>query len=89
MKDVYDFISTADADALSAITQMVIARQKQLARKNKYSFRTGSKVKFTSNKNGMTYVGIITDIRTSRCTVRTTEPYSTSFNVPLSFLKAA
>lgn len=89
-KNAMEYIlHTAGVDELSAIILAVKEKQKRLARSAKHSFVRGSTVKFTSTNNGTTYIGKITSIRTTRCTVSCTEPYPVVFTVPLSMLKAA
>lgn len=69
----------------SVISAVKFARA-SLAKQNKRSFMLGDTVKFTSNRNGITYTGTVNKIKIKYILVRTNAGL---FNVPASMLEAA
>ena len=58
-------------EQLNIIAEAVRYAKDQLSKQNKRSLRVGDTVKFTSNRNGMTYKGNITKIAIKYVTVKT------------------
>ena len=58
----------------------------QLGRQARHSLRVGDSVKFTSNRNGMTYRGTVDKIKIKYVLVNTAQG---RFNVPANMLEAA
>lgn len=58
-------------EQLNIIAEAVRYAKDQLSKQNKRSLRVGDPVKFTSNRNGMTYKGNITKIAIKYVTVKT------------------
>jgi hypothetical protein len=73
-------------DELSSILDAVKFRRSVIAQANKRTFTIGSKVKFTSNRNGMTYNGTVRKIAIKFITVDTG---SVLFRVPANMLESA
>jgi hypothetical protein len=73
-------------DDLNAIADAIKFARSQLARKNARTFWNGDTVKFTSNRNGVTYTGTVEKIKLKYALVRTNNQ---RFNVPLSMLESA
>ena len=57
----------------------------QLGRQTKHSLRVGDSVKFTSNRNGVTYRGTVDKIKIKYVLVNTAQG---RFNVPANMLEA-
>jgi hypothetical protein len=57
-----------------------------LAKQNKRAFRPGDAVKFTSNRNGLTYTGTVNKVKIKFILVKTNAGL---FNVPANMLEAA
>jgi hypothetical protein len=70
---------------LGSILDAVKFARGQLTRQQARSLRSGDAVKFTSNKNGMTYQGTVEKIKLKYALVKTP---TARFNVPLSMLEA-
>lgn len=73
-------------DQLSNVIDAVKYARAQMTRQKTRSFRVGDVVKFTSNRNGMTYSGTVDKIKVKYILVRTG---SGLFNVPATMLEAA
>ncbi len=73
-------------DDLNSIGDAIKFARAQLARQNARTFWNGDLVKFTSNRNGVTYTGTVEKIKLKYALVRTG---SARFNVPLSMLESA
>jgi len=74
---------------LSAIIDAVKYARARLTEKTKRSLSLGSKVKFTSNRNGQTYVGTVEKIAIKFVTVRENKPgsfTSSLWKVPANML---
>ena len=72
-------------DDLNSIANAIKFARAQLSKQNARSFWAGDSVKFTSNKNGVTYTGTVEKIKLKYALVRTP---GARFNVPLSMLQA-
>lgn len=73
-------------DELSSVIDAVKFARTQLTKQNRRSFMLGDTVKFTSNRNGMTYVGTVRKIKIKYILVNTPGGL---FNVPANMLEAA
>lgn len=71
---------------LTSIMDAVKFARSQLTKQNKQAFQLGDSVKFTSNRNGLTYVGIVRKIKIKYILVNTSGGV---FNVPANMLEAA
>lgn len=69
----------------SVISAVKFARA-SLAKQNKRAFQLGDSVKFTSNRNGLTYVGTVRKVKIKYVLVNTNGGL---FNVPANMLEAA
>jgi hypothetical protein len=58
-------------DQLDSIMSAIKFRRSQISKQNKRALTIGSKVKFTSNRNGMTYSGVVEKIAIKNVIVRT------------------
>jgi hypothetical protein len=87
IKDVNSAIMTGDFtnEQLDSIMSAVKFRRATIAKQNKRSFRIGSQVKFTSNRNGVTYTGVVEKIAIKNIIVRT--PLG-GYRVPANMLEA-
>lgn len=74
-----------NAELTSVIDAVKFARS-QLTKSNVRSFTVGDRVKFTNNRNGVTYVGEVEKIKQKFVLVRT--PVN-RWNVPANMLEAA
>lgn len=72
-------------DQLASILDAVKFARAQLSKINKRQFTVGSLVKFTSNRNGMTYTGKVEKVKIKFVLVAT---QMGRFNVPASMLEA-
>ena len=72
-------------EQLSSIIDAVKYARSQLIKTNVRSFSVGDRVKFTSNKNGITYVGEVEKIKLKFVLVKT--PVN-RWNVPANMLEA-
>jgi hypothetical protein len=73
-------------DQLSSIIDAVKFARARLTETNKRALRIGGAVRFTSNKNGMTYNGTVDKIAIKFVTVRTPQGL---WRVPANMLEAA
>ena len=73
-------------DDLDTIQQAVTFARSQLARQNTGKFTKGSTVKFTSNRNGQRYNGIVEKVNIKNIVVRTTMGL---YKVPANMLEWA
>ncbi len=71
---------------LNSIVDAVKYARAQLTKQNKRSFQLGDSVKFTSNRNGLTYVGTVRKVKIKFVLVNTPGGL---FNVPANMLEAA
>jgi len=71
---------------LTSIIDAVKYARAQLTQKTKRSLVPGDTVKFTSNRNGMTYSGTVDKVKIKYILVRTN---SGLFNVPANMLEVA
>ena len=72
-------------DELNSVLDAVKYARAQLTKQNKRAFMRGDTVKFTSNRNGMTYTGTVNKIKIKYILVRTNAGL---FNVPANMLEA-
>jgi hypothetical protein len=79
------FGNFSNVDLESVISAVKFARA-NLAKQNKRAFQLGDSVKFTSNRNGLTYVGTVNKVKIKFILVRTPGGL---FNVPANMLEAA
>lgn len=70
---------------LNSIIDAVKFARTQLGRQKAREFKTGDTVKFTSNRNGMTYTGRVDRVKLKFALVTTGHQ---RFNVPLTMLEA-
>jgi hypothetical protein len=73
-------------EQLSSIIDAVKFARARLTDQTKRSLKLGASVKFTSNKNGMTYNGTVDKIAIKYVTVRTTQGL---WRVPANMLETA
>ena len=73
-------------DQLSSVIDAVKFARAQLTQQNKRAFQLGDTVKFTSNRNGLTYVGTVRKVKIKFVLVNTPGGL---FNVPANMLEAA
>ena len=71
---------------LNSIVDAVKFARTQLTKQNKRTFQLGDAVKFTSNRNGLTYVGTVRKVKIKFILVNTPNGL---FNVPANMLEAA
>ena len=71
---------------LSSVIDAVKYARAQLTQEKKRSFQLGDQVKFTSNRNGLTYVGTVRKVKIKFVLVNTPNGV---FNVPANMLEAA
>jgi len=71
---------------LTSIIDAVKFARAQLTKQNKRAFQLGDTVKFTSNRNGLTYVGTVRKVKIKYILVNTPGGV---FNVPANMLEAA
>jgi hypothetical protein len=79
------FGNLSNVELESVISAVKFARA-SLTKQNKRAFQLGDSVKFTSNRNGMTYTGKVRKIAIKYITVDTG---SVLFRVPANMLEAA
>ena len=72
-------------DELSTVIDAVKFARAQLTQQKNRSFSIGDKVKFTSNRNGLTYVGNVRKVKIKFVLVSTPGGV---FNVPANMLEA-
>lgn len=75
-------------DQLNSIVQAVTFARNQLATKNKFTFRTGSAVKFTSSRNGQLVLGTVEKVNRKFIIVRETGKAFGTWRVPANMLEA-
>lgn len=73
-------------DEMNLIADAIKFARGQLAKQNARTFWAGDAVKFTSNRNGVTYKGTVEKIKLKYALVRTP---TSRFNVPLAMLESA
>jgi hypothetical protein len=73
-------------DELTSVIDAVKYARAQMTKQKTRSFMLGDTVKFTSNRNGMTYIGTVNKIKIKYILVRTNAGL---FNVPANMLEAA
>lgn len=71
---------------LSSVIDAVKYARAQLTQEKKRTFQLGDTVKFTSNRNGLTYVGTVRKVKIKFVLVNTPGGV---FNVPANMLEAA
>jgi hypothetical protein len=71
---------------LSSVIDAVKFARAQMTKQKTRAFKLGDAVKFTSNRNGMTYRGTVDKIKIKYILVRTN---GSLFNVPANMLEAA
>lgn len=72
-------------DDLNSIIGAIKYARAQLTKQNKRAFQLGDTVKFTSNRNGLTYVGTVRKVKIKYILVNTP---GGMFNVPANMLEA-
>jgi hypothetical protein len=73
-------------DDLNSIADAIKYARAQLTKQNRRALMPGDTVKFTSNRNGLTYVGTVSKVKIKYVLVRTNGGL---FNVPANMLEAA
>ena len=73
-------------DELNSVIDAVKYARTQLTKQNKRAFQLVDTVKFTSNRNGQTYVGTVRKVKIKYILVNTP---GGMFNVPANMLEAA
>ena len=71
---------------LSSVIDAVKFARTQMTKQNARTFKSGDSVKFTSNRNGLTYVGTVNKVKIKFVLVKTNAGL---FNVPANMLEAA
>ena len=72
-------------DDLNSIADALKYARAQLSKQNRRALMPGDTVKFTSNRNGMTYTGTVNKVKIKYVLVRTNAGV---FNVPANMLEA-
>ena len=72
-------------DDLNSIVDALKFARAQLSKQNRRALMPGDSVKFTSNRNGMTYTGTVNKVKIKYVLVRTNAGV---FNVPANMLEA-
>ena len=72
-------------DDLNSIVDAIKYARSQLSKINRRALMPGDTVKFTSNRNGMTYVGTVNKVKIKYVLVRTNAGL---YNVPANMLEA-
>jgi hypothetical protein len=72
-------------DQLNSIIAAIKYRRSLITQQNKRAFRSGDSVKFTSSRNGLTYVGTVDKVKIKYILVKTS---GGMFNVPANMLEA-
>lgn len=72
-------------DELSTVIEAIKFARAQLTKQKTRTFNIGDSVKFTSNRNGMTYVGTVRKVKIKYVLVNTPGGL---FNVPANMLEA-
>jgi hypothetical protein len=73
-------------DELTSVIDAVKFARTQLTKQKTRAFGIGDQVKFTSNRNGLTYVGTVNKVKIKFILVKTA---GGMFNVPANMLEAA
>ena len=73
-------------DELSSVIDAVKFARAQMTKQKTRTFKLGDSVKFTSNRNGLTYVGTVRKVKIKFVLVNTPGGL---FNVPANMLEAA
>ena len=73
-------------DELSSVIDAVKFARAQMTKQKTRTFKIGDSVKFTSNRNGLTYVGTVRKVKIKFVLVNTPGGL---FNVPANMLEAA
>lgn len=73
-------------DELTSMIDAVKFAKSKLTNRVKFTISNGSKVKFTSNKNGMTYSGTVEKVAIKFATVNTGQG---RWKVPMNMLESA
>jgi hypothetical protein len=78
-------------EQLDSISMAIKFARGQLATKNKFTFVKGSKVKFTSSRNGKTVIGEVEKVNRKFIIVRekTSSMFGMQWRVPANMLEAA
>lgn len=74
-----------DAD-LNSMQDAIKFVRSRIAQKNVFTLRAGANVQFTSNRNGMTYKGVVEKVNRKYIIVRTPQG---GFRVPANMLTSA
>ena len=72
-------------DELSTVIEAIKFARAQLTKQKTRTFNIGDSVKFTSNRNGMTYIGTVRKVKIKFVLVNTPAGL---FNVPANMLEA-
>ena len=75
-------------DEMDSIQMAIKFAKAQLATKNKFTFRAGSQVKFTSNKTGVTVLGTVEKVNRKYIVVRENGKAFGNWRVPANMLEA-
>ena len=88
VKDINSAImfSNLTNDELSSVIDAVKFARAQMTKQKTRTFKIGDSVKFTSNRNGLTYVGTVRKVKIKFVLVNTPGGL---FNVPANMLEAA
>jgi hypothetical protein len=73
-------------DQLNSIIAAIKFRRAQITKQNKRAFQPGDSVKFTSNRNGLTYLGTVNRVKIKFVLFKTNAGL---FNEPAKMLEAA
>lgn len=73
-------------DELNSVVDAVKFARSQMTKQKTRAFKIGDSVKFTSNRNGLTYVGTVRKVKIKFVLVNTPGGL---FNVPANMLEAA
>lgn len=76
-------------EQLDSIQMAIKFARNQLAQQNKFTFRAGSQVKFTSSRNGQTVIGTVEKVNRKFIIVRENGKAFGSWRVPANMLSAA
>lgn len=71
---------------LNVIQDAIKFRRSRIVQKNVFSLRQGANVQFTSNRNGVTYKGVVEKVNRKYIIVRTPQG---GFRVPANMLSEA
>ena len=72
-------------EEINSVVEAVKYARAQMTKQKTRSFRVGDTVKFTSNRNGITYTGTVDKVKIKNILVRTP---NSLFNVPANMLEA-